>query len=151
MTAHGAKLASLTPEEVIDRLSTESNSKAIKRLVAAREYLAGSSPAAISTKYGWPEQTIYSWLDRLESHDLDEALYDDAPPGRPPALTPDELDQFRDVVSTPATGVGFDSPTWTTALAQEFILQEFGHEYSRRHVRRLLKNAGVQRTPPESE
>ena len=65
MTKHGDKLSDLTIEEVTERLNEESDGKAIKRLVAAREYLDGHSPASISEKFGWPEQTIRTIL---ESH-----------------------------------------------------------------------------------
>ena len=59
MAKHGEKLPNLTIDEVTERLAEESDGKAIKRLVAMRKYLAGNSPAEISEKYGWPEQTVY--------------------------------------------------------------------------------------------
>lgn len=143
MTKHGDKLSHLSIEEVTERLNEESNSKAIKRLVAARLYLDGESPAEISKTFGWPEQTIYSWLDRLESNEIDEALHDESPPGRPSALTEEELERFKQAVSNPPEAVGFDSPAWSSALAQEFLRNEFDQDFSRRHVRRLLKRAGL--------
>ena len=143
MTDHGGKLANLTKNEVIERLDDESDGKAVKRLVAAREYLDGQSPAQISKKYGWPEQTIYSWFDRLESGSVDDGLYDESPPGRPATLSDEEFDEFRTAVRNPPEEAEFDEPTWSTALAQEFLRDEFGHEFSRRHVRRLLKQAGL--------
>ncbi len=152
MTKHGDKLSDLTIEEVTERLREESDGKAIKRLVAAREYLDGNSPAEISTKFGWPEQTIYSWFDRFESNEMDEALYDESPPGRPGALTQEELERFKHAVSNPPEEAGYDVSAWSTALAQEFLRDEFGQEFSRRHVRRLLKRAGLswQTPPPQS-
>lgn len=143
MTDHGGKLANLTKNEVVERLDDESDGKAVKRLVAAREYLDGQSPAQISKKYGWPEQTIYSWFDRLESGSLDDALHDESPPGRPATLSDEEFAEFRTAVRNPPEEAGFDEPTWSTALAQEFLRDEFDHEFSRRHVRRLLKKAGL--------
>mgnify|MGYP000206366959 CR=1 FL=1 len=143
MTKHGDKLSDLTIDDVTERLQEESDGKAIKRLVAARDYLAGNSPADISDKYGWPEQTIYSWLDRLEALKIDEALYDDSPPGRPGALTDDAFEQFKHAVSNPPIDAGYDASAWSSALAQEFLRDEFDQEFSRRHVRRLLKRAGL--------
>ena len=143
MTEHGGKLSHLSVEEVTKRLAEESDGKAIKRLVAAREYLDGASPAEIEDKFGWPEQTIYSWFDRLETNEIDEALHDDPPPGRPSALTEDEFDTFKNAVSNPPETAGFDAPAWSTAMAQEFLRSEFDQEFSRRHVRRLLKRAGL--------
>ena len=143
MTKHGDKLSDLTIQEVTERLNEESNGKAIKRLVAAREYLDGNSPAEISDKFGWPEQTIYSWFDRLESKEIDEALYDESPPGRPGGLTEEEFDAFKQAVSNPPKEAGYDAPAWSSALAQEFLREDFDRDFSRRHVRRLVKQAGL--------
>ena len=142
MTRHGEKLADLTIDEITEKLSEESDGKAIKRLVAVREYLAGNTPAEIAAKYGWSEQTIYSWFDRIESRGLEGALYDESPPGRPPSLSATEVEQFQRAVETTPTDVGFDAPEWSSALAQEYLRREFGQEFSRRHVRRLLDEAG---------
>jgi hypothetical protein len=49
MTEHGNKISGVTVEQVRDRLAEETDPKAIKRLTAAREYLAGLSPAEIET------------------------------------------------------------------------------------------------------
>lgn len=143
MTKHGDKLSNLPVEEVTARLKEESDGKAIKRLVVARDYLDGNSPAEISEKYGWPEQTIYSWLDRFEANEIDEALYDDSPPGRPGVLTDEAFEQFKHAVSNPPTEAGYDASAWSSVLAQEFLRDEFEQEFSRRHVRRLMKRAGL--------
>lgn len=148
MTGHGEKLSTLTPSSVTERLSEETDGKAIKRLVAAREYLDGHSPAEISEKFGWPEQTIYTWLDRLESRRLEEALYDDSPPGRPPTLSEDERETFYCAVADPPDEAGFDAAAWSTSIAQRFLRREFDQDFSRRHTRRLLKAArSLEETP----
>ena len=59
MTKHGNKISGVTVEQVRNQLAEETDPKAIKRLTAAREYLAGLSPAEIETEYGWHEQTVY--------------------------------------------------------------------------------------------
>lgn len=151
MTEHGGKLSHLSVEEITNRLAEESDGKAIKRLVATREYLDGSSPAEIEDKFGWPEQTIYSWFDRLESDEIDEALHDDPPPGRPSALTDDEFEAFKQAVTNPPEATGFDAPAWSTAMAQEFLRREFDQKFSRRHVRRLLKRAGLSWQTPRPQ
>lgn len=144
-------MSNVNPEEVVERLQDESDSKAIKRLVAVREYLDGESPAAISEKFGWPEQAIYSWLDRLESRGLDDGLYDEPPPGRPSELDDDEFERFRSTLHMPPEDVGLDAPAWSTALAQHYLRKEFGAEFSRRHVRRLLNRAGLSWQTPRPQ
>ena len=44
MTNYGNKIPGLTKEQVREQLADESDSKAIRRLTAAREYLEGLSP-----------------------------------------------------------------------------------------------------------
>lgn len=65
MTQHRNKVPPLESQQVRDQLKEESDGKPIKRLTAAREYLAGLSPAKIEAKYDWHEQTVYGWLNRF--------------------------------------------------------------------------------------
>jgi len=151
MTKHGVKLSEFSPEDIIELLQSETDGKAVKRLIVAREYLDGQSPAQISEKFGWPEQTIYTWLDRLESRGLEDGLHDEPPPGRPSKLSDTEFEQFRSALQQPPDEVGFDAPAWSSGLAQEFLRQEFGHDFSRRHVRRLLTRAGLSWQTPRPQ
>ena len=48
-------LAEVRVADLVERLATESDPKAVKRLVVAIEYKEGASPAVIGAKYGWPE------------------------------------------------------------------------------------------------
>jgi len=50
----------------IPDLSVERDPKAIKRLTAAREYLAGLSQDDIEEKYGWSRQTVSLLPERVE-------------------------------------------------------------------------------------
>ena len=52
------------------RLAGETDPKAIKRLVVALEYNDRLSPAQVENKTDWPEETIYSWLNRFEERGL---------------------------------------------------------------------------------
>lgn len=138
MTRHGGKIPDVAPEAIRRRLPEATDAKAVKRLVVAREYLAGRTPAEIESKYGFPEQTVYDWLDRIEERGLDAALVDDRPPGRAPTLAGERRRRFERAVRRPPEEAGFDAPAWTPALAGEFLRESFGVSFSRRHVRRLL-------------
>ena len=141
MTRHGGKIPDVTPDAVADHLSRASSAKAVKRLTAAREYLDGLSPADIEEKYGYPEQTVYEWLDRIESDGLAAALEDETPPGRPARLSDAQRAQFAEAVNRSPAAAGFDADAWTATLAREFLRTEFDVEFSRRHARRLLREA----------
>jgi len=66
MNKHENKILGVTVEPVCEQLAEETDTKAIKRLTVAREYLDGLSSAEIETKYGWHEQTVHGWLNRFE-------------------------------------------------------------------------------------
>ena len=78
-------------------------------------------------------------------------MHDESPPGRPASLTEDEFEQFQRAVHNPPTEVGFDAPAWSSALAQEYLRREFDQQFSRRHVRRLLNEAGLSWQTPRPQ
>lgn len=151
MTKAGNKIPGITPEQIRDQLKDETDPKAIKRLTAAREYLDGSSPAQIEDKYGWKQFTIYNWLNRFEERGFEAALYDDKPPGRPPELSDEQFKQFEQALHQSPEEVGYDDPAWTSALAQQYLLEAFDIAFSRRHVRRFMSKAGVSRQKPRPQ
>jgi transposase len=143
MTKEGNKIPDLTKRRVREQLADETDPKAIKRLTAAREYLEGLSPDQIEEKYGWDRQTVYNWLDRFEERGFEAALYDDSKPGRPPELDDDQFKQFGAVLHNPPEEIGYDAPAWSSALAQQYLIEAFDVAFSRRHIRRLMHEAGV--------
>ncbi|PSQ48021.1 transposase [Halobacteriales archaeon SW_7_65_23] len=143
MTDPTNTLPGVTAERIRKRLPEERDPKAIKRLVAAREYLDGLSVPAIEAKYGWPAQTIYSWLDRFEGRAFEDALYDTPSPGREPALDAAERRRLERALENLPAEAGYDASAWSTALVRKFLREKFDVEYSRRHVRRLMHEAGV--------
>ena len=151
MAKDGNKIPDLSVERVRERLADERAPKAIKRLTAAREYLAGLSPGDIEEKYGWHRQTVYNWLDRFEERDFEDALYDDERSGRPPELSEEEFQQFAEELNQSPEEVGYDEPAWTSALAQQHLITEFDVAHSRRHVQRLMKEAEVSWKKPRPE
>lgn len=85
VTKDGEILSDVTTEELRNQLATQPREgKAVMRLVAAREYKAGLSPAEIEGKYGWPERTIYHWLEYFTERSIGDALADKPRSGRPP-------------------------------------------------------------------
>jgi transposase len=89
-------------------------------------------------RYGFAQSTVYSWLDRFEERSLDDALHDEARPGRPPKLAADERETLVDQLREPPGAVGYDASTWTPELLREHVDREFDVRYSVGHARRLL-------------
>ena len=97
------------------------------------------------------EQTIYRWFDRLEEEPIRQAVQDRQRSGRPPKLNHADRSEFHEAAQNPPSEVGYDHPGWTTKLAQKFLENEFGAEYSLRHVQRLLKDAGLTYQTPRPQ
>lgn len=141
MVEWGGKIADVSVDELQARLADEDDGKAVKRLFTAIEYKHGLSPARIEAKYGISKDNVYTWLDRLEERGLDEAIHDDPKPGKEPVLSTEDQERLRAVLRESPSEVGYDARTWDAALLQRYIEDELGVEYSRRHVRRLMKQA----------
>ena len=151
MVKDGNKIPDLSVERVREQLADERDPKAIKRLTAAREYLAGLSPGGIEEKYGWPRQTVYNWLDRFEERDFEDALYDDERSGRPPELSDEQFHQFAETLNQSPEEAGYDVAAWSSILAQQHLISECDVAHSRRHVQRLMKEAEVSWKKPRPE
>jgi transposase len=138
-----ARLENVSVEELEAALDEATGKRETKRLLVAIIYKRGPSAPMIAEWLDTREQTIYRWFDRLEEEPIRQAVQDRHRSGRPPKLDDDDRKQFQDAVHKPPTEAGYDQPAWTTALAQQFLDDEFGVAYSRRHVQRLLKDAGL--------
>lgn len=150
MAGWGEKIADISVEELKERLVAEEDGKAVKRLFTAIEYRSGLSPAKIEEKYGIPEGNVYTWLDRFEERGLEDALYDVPKPGKESALTSEEWNQLRAALQKPPEAVGYTADTWTSTLVKDYIETEFDVDYHPRHVRRLMKKAGLSRPQTRS-
>jgi transposase len=141
MTAWGGKISAVDVEELRATLrGTENDGKAVKRLMAAIAYKQGFSPSDIEATFGFPEKSVYQWLDRFEDRGIEGALYDEPKPGRPSRLTDDQLVEIRNVLEKPPEKAGFDADVWSPMLLQQWIAVQFDVKYSIRHVRRLIDN-----------
>lgn len=138
-----ARLEHVPVEELEAALDEATGKRETQRLMVAIIYKRGPSVPMIAEWLDTREQTIYRWFDRLEAEPVRQAVQDRQRSGRPPKLENVERAAFRDAVRKPPTEAGYDRPAWTTALAREFLEAEFDVEYSRRHVQRLLKDAGL--------
>ncbi|MFB6353070.1 MAG: helix-turn-helix domain-containing protein [Halobacteriales archaeon] len=114
-----------------------------QRIAAALLVKEGCSKARIASALGVSLKTVYNWLDRFETRPVDEAPFDEPRSGAPGKIGPDErADLERALAGRPAE-VGYDAQTWTPELVDRFVKEEFDVEYTRRHVRRLMRDVGA--------
>jgi transposase len=138
-----ARLENVPVEDLEAALEDATGKRETKRLLVAIIYKRGPSAPMIAEWLDTREQTIYRWFDRLESEPIDQAVQDRQRSGRPPKLEDSQWETFRDAVQQLPTEAGYDEPEWTPDLARRFLEDEFDVEYSRRHVQRLLHDAGA--------
>jgi len=137
------KLENVSVEELEAALDEATGKRETKRLLVAIIYKRGPSAPMIAEWLDTREQTIYRWFDRLKEEPISQAVQDRQRSGRPPKLDDADRAEFHEAVQNPPSEAGYDQPAWTTDLAQQFLEDEFDAEYSRRHVQRLLKDAGL--------
>lgn len=114
-----------------------------QRITAVLLVEHGVSKQTVADAFGVSLKTIYNWVDRFEEEPLDVAPFDDQRPGAPGSLEPNQKEELFEVLRDDPTKVGYDAPAWTPGLVGEYIRKTFGAEYSRRHVRRLMREAGL--------
>ena len=54
-----------------------------------------------------------------------------------------DYEQFVEALHSSPAEVGQNARAWTVSLARQYLKDNFGVEYSRRHVRRLMSEAGL--------
>lgn len=134
-----AKLENVSAAELESALSEICGRREPQRVVAAIIYKRGPSVPMIAEWLDVQEQTVYRWFDRLEDEPIEQAIRHRSRPGRPSKLGDDARDEFLAAVDASPEAAGYDRPAWTVDLATAYLGEEFGVEYSHRHVRRLLE------------
>jgi len=136
-------------KELQDALDNVDGKKPTQRLSAAIAYKNGVSQTELAEWYDVQRRTIYSWLKRLDTDEsLEQTVSDDKRTGRKRKLSETHQEEFEETVHDPPSEVGIDAPAWTPALAQGYLDETYGVEYSIPSCRRLLKEAGLSYQKP---
>ncbi len=142
-------LDEISVEELQNALDNVDAKKPTQRLLAAIAYKNGVTQTELAEWYDVQRRTIYSWLKRLDTDEsLEQAVSDDKRTGRKRKLSETQQEEFEETVHEPPSEIGIDAPAWTPALAQEFLEETYGVEYSIPSCRRLLKEAGFSYQKP---
>lgn len=95
------------------------------RLRAVDQVAAGADPREVSRTLGMHEHTVYGWLAKAEEGGRD-ALRSRPVPGRPPKLTPAQMQRIYElVVGKNPRQLAFDFGLWTRDMVGELIRREF--------------------------
>lgn len=142
-------LDEISVEELQDTLNNVEGKKPTQRLLAAIAYKHGVTQTELAEWYDVQRRTIYSWLTRLDTDEsLGQAVSDDKRTGRKRKISKLQQIKFEEIVHNQPREVGIDAPAWTPTLAQEYLAETYGVEYSIPSCRRLLKEAGLSYQKP---
>lgn len=139
-----ARLEEVTADELREYLDIVQEKRPTLRLVVGINYKEGVSQSELADWYAISRTTVHNWLNRLErltDETVEDAIYDAERPGRPAKLSPNQWDEIVSILEESPPEAGIDAPHWTPQLVQNLIRENFGVEYSRRHVRKILNQA----------
>jgi len=151
------KVANVSVEYLRELFTRVDDADAVRRLAAAIAYkeVDGLTQTDAARLYGFSSGWASHWferLERLEDEPFEDVLFDEPRSGRPPKLPDDRKEQFEAALEGSPDEVGLDGDAWTVALASRYLEKTFDVEYSDRHVRRLLREAGLSwKSPDESD
>jgi len=143
-----ASLDNVSTEDLRQVLAEVEGKKSSQRLMAAINYLEedGATLEEVAERYGYTAGWLSWWLDRLErlaDEPFEEVVYDESREGRPSDLSEQEYDQFVEALHNSPEKVGLDAPAWSVPLARHYLVEEFGVEHCKCHVRRLMSETGL--------
>ncbi|WP_092817032.1 IS630 family transposase [Halopenitus malekzadehii] len=150
-------LNEISVEELQEALDNVDGNKPTQRLLAAIAYKNGVTQTELAEWYDTERKTIYNWLNRLDTDEpLEQAVTDAHRSGRKRKISEKQQQEFEQTVHESPEEIGVDAPAWTPALAQEYLEETYGVDYSIPSCRRLLKEAGLsyqkpRRSAPESD
>lgn len=114
-----------------------------ERVLAAIGRKQGDTLDRLAERHDVSEKTIRNWLDRFAEEPLANAPSDAERSGRPPKLSDESYESLvEDFQHSPAES-GYNCQAWTSKLALHHIEQEYGVEYTLRHTRNIMKEAGL--------
>lgn len=107
------------------------------RIEAIHRLTNGEEVSTIAQSLEISRQTLFRWKRLYEKGGL-VALTARPNPGRPPALTPDQLSKLREALLAPPARVGLVGRFWSLKRVADYIRMLKGPDYSNSNVSRLL-------------
>jgi transposase len=138
-----ARLTERSAEDLRRALAGVDEATPAVRIVAGIAYKHGVTQTELARWFDVERKTIYNWLTRLESGDIERAVTDRERGGRPHKLDEQELATIERTLQEPPTAAGYDAAAWSPPLVRKWVCDRFDAEYSIPSCRRLLKRAGL--------
>lgn len=107
------------------------------------------SQAEIARHLGVTEAAVSRWKKSLETHGA-QALEARTATGRPSKLSSAEREQLVAILEEGALAADFPTEQWTQVRVKQVIQREFGVQYHRNYISRLLHDLGWSVQKPEA-
>lgn len=130
------RLDDLNLDKLHEQLERTEGNVPAQRVLAAIGRKQGATLEELAERHNVAEKTVRNWLDRFADRPLKDAPYDDERSGRPTKLTDEEKTEFLADLQRPPEDLGYDRFAWYPVLARHHLTEEYGVEYSLRHVYR---------------
>jgi transposase len=97
--------------------------------------------AEVGRRFHVCRQTVSRWVDEFHAGGK-AALQKAGRAGRKPALTEADRERLQELLLQGPEKLGYETPLWTCARVAHLIENEFGVEYHRGHVWKMLDDLG---------
>jgi transposase len=138
-----ARLEDIPMEDLWQLLDEVEKSVPTQRILAAIAAKQGEDTGRLAERHQVSPQTTRNWLSRFETRPIEAAPFDEPRTGRQRKLSQEEHGQLLEELQDSPEKVGFDRQSWFPRLVYHHLESEYGVHYSLRHLRRLLREAGV--------
>jgi transposase len=137
----------LSAPELRQEASRCDDSRAARRMLAIALVLEGVSRAEAARCCGMDRQTLRDWVHRYNREGI-AALSNRPLPGRPPALTPEQMADLKAVVLAGPELAKDGVVRWRCCDLRRVMAERFEVEVHERTVGKLLKRLGLSRLKP---
>jgi transposase len=137
----------LSARELRQQASRCGDSRVACRVLAIAHVLEGASRAAAASACGMDRQTLRDWVHRYNGDGI--AGLSDAPrSGRPPALSPAQMAELKELVLAGPDLAHDGVVRWRCIDLRSVIKERFAVEVHERTVGKLLRRMGLTRLQP---
>ena len=133
------KLVSL--KEFLDESERQADLATWRRGRAVLGYIEGRSVAQITVELDVSSSAIKKWLRRYDVRGV-QGLWTRTAPGAAHRLSDEQLAHLKDVIRAGPQAAGFSSGVWNGPMVKHWIEENFGVQYHKQHIPRLLHRLG---------
>lgn len=128
-------------------IATDRDTKYLFRVTMVNLILSGIKPSELSNYCGVEERTLSGWVAKADDEGF-ESLRAVKQKGRPPKLSDEQKEKIKNAVKKDPSECGYSN--WDGPSLSDFILKEFGVEYSVRASQKLFHELGFSLVRPQT-